>query len=120
MRSLWVGAVMAAGSLVAGCMFVMGSTDGYTATDAGEEVAGCSSSTQCDQSGDAGEQFCCSALASTTTAACQPRGCALLQAQLCLTNAECGGGSCILQECAGGPNVKACGVAPWCVALDGG
>jgi len=141
MRALWLAVAVGAasvGGLVGGCELFTGSTDGYVAAeagdDAGPEVDGacpadaafcialeCLSTAECPASDDAAPLICCLGEVSSKTigSSCQ-NGCTL-GVQACSTNTECGGASCILQQCQGATPItfRACGLLPDCNEITG-
>jgi hypothetical protein len=110
MRSFCFGTVGLAGigCLVAGCVLFTGSTNGYTQIDAGEDAGGaCASSADC---ADPDASLCCFGLSSAGFASVCQNSCQGELVQLCKANAECGGASCITQECLG-ITFQGCGIA---------
>jgi hypothetical protein len=103
-----------------GCVLLTGSTDGYELVDAGPEGGVCRSAADC--SSDAGgPQACCVVVSglSIVGPTCALSPCATPGAQLCATDTECTGTSCILQSCmfSGTAPIQACGLVPTCTAM---
>jgi hypothetical protein len=143
MRRIWFGAVgiAAVGSLIAGCVLFTGGSGGYTLVDAGEDAVAacpdgapfclefaCSSTADCNGGAEvapeAGGQVCCfgvslgGAVGTSCQSNCQTRG---EVAQVCSTNAECGGAECIFQQCelSGFPlDFHGCGVTFGCSPVE--
>jgi hypothetical protein len=102
-----------------GCVLLTGSTDGYELVDAGAEGGVCRSAADCSSDA-AGHQACCVSVSGVSIVGptCGPSPCASPGAQLCATDTECTGTSCILQSCmfsAAAP-IQACGLVPTCTA----
>lgn len=107
-------------SFTGACVLFTGSTDGYTAIDAGRSGGPCSSAASC---GDAG--VCCLTVmsyATGITGTCMP-SCTINFPQLCAMSAECeDAGSCLLHTCmidGGGGlsfSLQACGQVQDCTA----
>jgi hypothetical protein len=127
MRAASVVVVLLLAGLLARCVIFTGGTDGYQLEDSGagpllgpDGGGACRKAAEC---GDAG-LICCVVLSGTNLAAatsiCQSGPCTgQPPIQLCGKNAECAGGSCVLQQCSGGGatvSIKACGVIPTCEA----
>jgi hypothetical protein len=114
-------ATVAAAAVGAGCVVIMGSTDGYRTQDAGGD--GASASLACVSSADCGDagNVCCVVVNSSnksTNTVCQAAPCTgAPPAQLCKTSAECGKtGLCTTQSCNFGASVtiQACGSVLGC------
>lgn len=120
----------AALAVVTGCVIVTGSTDGYDLADAGaaqtsaDAAAGaldlqCLSTSSCAGDGAVGA-LCCVTITGTSSArsACQPGPCGgTLPVQLCASDAECTGTTCVTQTCSlagASVTVRACGALPTC------
>jgi hypothetical protein len=123
-------------ALLAGCVIVTGSTDGYQLTaasstfDAGAEAGeagsgltlGCVSAADCSGGGDGAASVCCLSLTSTTSAAteCGPSPCGgTFSVQLCKLTSECASdsGTCTSQSCSFGTasvTIQACGTVFGC------
>lgn len=117
--------------LATGCLLVTGSTDGYELADAGAAETGadaggagaldlqCLSSSSCAGDGSPG-QVCCVAITGTSSArsTCQAGPCGgTLPVQLCGSDAECTGTTCVTQTCSlagASVTVRACGALPTC------
>jgi hypothetical protein len=117
--------VLAAIASLPGCVLITGSTDGYHLVDAGIDGGACLSAADCVS--DAGPQVCCVNITGTSVpaAACGPAPCSGSPVvQLCTTGTECGGTSCLAQNCAVGVamfSIQACGAISSCtVAPDSG
>src|SRR5271166_6922028 len=112
-RSLLSSGTMALAVALASCLVFTGGTNGYDLADTGasgpscENDASCSGLTwECSSSAacpsDAGTQICCLTPTSASGAivACSSQPCSgPFGAQLCATDAECGGQSCVNQQC---------------------
>ena len=117
MRAAAVGLALGA-AVTGGCVLFTGSTDGYSAIEAGG--SSCTSTASCEDGG-----LCC---LMATSSAKVPSGtclasCSVTFPQLCTTNAECGdAGPCSMQTCTidGGGGLsfmlQACGQVPDCTA----
>jgi hypothetical protein len=105
----------AAVGVMAGCIVVTGTSNGYSGSDASTPGQSCTSSAEC-----AGQMCCYELAGSSLTAACAASCTPSFES--CTQASDCGdGGSCIVQSChveAGGfpvtVSVTTCGVVSVC------
>jgi len=102
-----------AGGLTAGCVWVTDiAAKGYTVREGGAESPSCASVHDCD----AGAVCCVVSMGAHIMTACLA-SCPTLKGmtplQICASDAECAGGTCVEQACAG-TNLSVCGPVPEC------